>query len=95
MTNTAAAAAAKRLPAWITSIHRFAVLYFARLLFTIFRGKGTSVQPTTNDAIFKCSATQLAGKIRRQEVSMSVLIGANYIHQTYFSVLHFDPSDCD
>lgn len=58
-------------PKWLVTLHRFAVLYFARFLCTIFRGKGLSVRPTATNqnAILKCSATELARKIRRQEVS--------------------------
>lgn len=57
---------------WLVHLHRFAVLYFARFLCTIFRGRGQAVQPLAadQDAIFKCSATTLARKIRRQEVSL-------------------------
>lgn len=63
-------------PKWLVTLHRFVVLYFARFLCTVFRGKGAAVQPTSNDAILKCSATALARKIRRQELTSVAVMEA-------------------
>lgn len=59
-------------PPWLLTLHRYAVFYFVRFLCKLFKGTGQAVKPTRNDAIFKCSATDLAGKIRRSEVYLKV-----------------------
>lgn len=63
-------------PRWLVQLHRFFVLYLTRIVYTLVRGRGRPVPAVgaADAAILKCSATQLALKIRRREVSIETAL---------------------
>lgn len=55
---------------WLVNFQRYIALILNRLFFLIFYGKGATIPAIPNSAsILKCSATELARRIRCQEVS--------------------------